>query len=66
MRVISLAAVSLIATVVLGQNPPPAAAPKPAAAKPAAAKPAAAQPPAACRQRLLIVRESRLQSCEKV
>jgi curli biogenesis system outer membrane secretion channel CsgG len=42
MRVISLAAVSFLATVVLGQNPPPAAAPKPAAPKPAAAKPAAA------------------------
>jgi curli biogenesis system outer membrane secretion channel CsgG len=47
MRLISLAAVSFLATVVLGQNPPPAAAPKPAAAKPAAAapKPAAAASP---------------------
>jgi len=45
MRIISLAAVSLVATVILGQNPPPAAAPKPAAPKPAAAKPAAAASP---------------------
>ena len=45
MRIISLAAVSLLATVILGQNPPPAAAPKPAAPKPAAAKPAAAASP---------------------
>lgn len=45
MRVISLAAVSFIATLVLGQNPPPAAAPKPAAPKPAAAKPAAQPSP---------------------
>src|SRR6266851_1194104 len=45
MRIVSLAAVSFLATVVLGQNPPPAAAPKPAAPKPAAAKPAAAASP---------------------
>src|ERR1700681_1738 len=45
MRVISLAAFSFLATVILGQNPPPAAAPKPAAPKPAAAKPAAAASP---------------------
>src|SRR5712691_4465515 len=42
MRVISLATVSFLATVLLGQNAPPAAAPKPAAAKPAAAGPKAA------------------------
>jgi curli biogenesis system outer membrane secretion channel CsgG len=43
MRLVSLASLSLFAMVVLGQAPPPAAAPKPAAAapKPAAAKPAA-------------------------
>src|SRR6266853_4842136 len=45
MRIVSLAALSLLATVVLGQNPPPAAAPKPAAPKPAAAKPTAAASP---------------------
>jgi curli biogenesis system outer membrane secretion channel CsgG len=45
MRVISLAAFSFLAAVLLGQNPPPAAAPKPAAPKPAAAKPAAAASP---------------------
>ena len=45
MRIISLAAASFLATVVLGQNPPPAAAPKPAAPKPAAAKPAAQPSP---------------------
>jgi curli biogenesis system outer membrane secretion channel CsgG len=44
MKLVSLASLSLIAMVILGQAPPPAAAPKPAAAapKPAAAKPAAA------------------------
>jgi len=47
MRIISLVALSFIATVVLGQNPPPADAPKPAAPKPAATKaaPKPAQPP---------------------
>src|SRR5712691_11291427 len=45
MRLISLAAVSILATFVLGQTAPPAAAPKPAAAKPAAAKPTAAASP---------------------
>src|ERR1700676_742911 len=55
MRLISLASFSLLAMVLLGQAPPPAAAPKPVAApkpaaaatpapKPAAAKPAAASP----------------------
>jgi curli biogenesis system outer membrane secretion channel CsgG len=43
MRLVSLASLSLFAMVVLGQAPPPAAAPKPAAAAPKpAAKPAAA------------------------
>src|SRR3954463_3287974 len=37
-----LFAALLIATVISGQTPPPAAAPKPAAPKPAAVKPAAA------------------------
>jgi len=45
MRVISLTAFTFLAAVLLGQNPPPAAAPKPAAPKPAAAKPAAAASP---------------------
>jgi curli biogenesis system outer membrane secretion channel CsgG len=45
MRVITLAAISILAAVALGQNPPPAAAPKPAAPKPAAAKPAAPPSP---------------------
>lgn len=47
MRLTSIAAISLFAAIVLGQNPPPAAAPRPAAAKPAAAapKPAAAPSP---------------------
>jgi curli biogenesis system outer membrane secretion channel CsgG len=40
-----LAAFTFLAAVLLGQNPPPAAAPKPAAPKPAAAKPAAAASP---------------------
>src|SRR5579863_10406562 len=42
MKLVSLASLSLVAMVLLGQAPPPAAAPKPAPAKPAAAKPAAA------------------------
>jgi curli biogenesis system outer membrane secretion channel CsgG len=41
---VSLVAFSFIATVALGQNPPPAAAPKPAASKAATAKPAAQTP----------------------
>jgi curli biogenesis system outer membrane secretion channel CsgG len=41
MKLVSLASLSLMAMVLLGQAPPPAAAPKPAPAKPAAAKPAA-------------------------
>ena len=41
MKLASLASLSLMAMVLLGQAPPPAAAPKPAPAKPAAAKPAA-------------------------
>ncbi|HSR09426.1 MAG TPA: CsgG/HfaB family protein, partial [Bryobacteraceae bacterium] len=47
MKLVSLASLSLMAMVLLGQAPPPAAAPKPAATaapKPAAAKPAAASP----------------------
>src|SRR6266404_2449596 len=46
MRLMSLAAAGFLATIAVGQNPPPAAAPKPAAAKPptSAAKPSA-QPP---------------------
>src|ERR1700730_5218643 len=47
MNVISLVALSFIAVVVQGQNPPPAAAPKPADPKPAAAKPLAAKSAAA-------------------
>ena len=42
MKLVSLASLCLVAVVVLGQTPPPAASPKPAAPKPAAAKPAAA------------------------
>ena len=53
MRLVSLASFSLLAMVLMGQTPPPAAAPKPVAAanpaataapKPAASKPAAASP----------------------
>jgi curli biogenesis system outer membrane secretion channel CsgG len=43
MKLVSLASLSLMAMVLLGQAPPPAAAPKPATAAP---KPAAAKPPA--------------------
>src|ERR1700690_2985506 len=47
MRFVALASLGVLGMIVLGQAPPPAAAPKPAPAaapKPAAAKPAAASP----------------------